>query len=125
MLLFPAIDLIEGKAVRLLKGAYEKMTVYSDTPAAVALDFKKQGAAAIHLVDLEGAKSGTTPNLETITAIKRQSGLFCEVGGGIFSNYNVHNHPSFTAILSQKPPPDNQFRQKLLKTPCFFACNHI
>ena len=92
MLLFPAIDLIEGKAVRLLKGAYEKMTVYSDTPAAVALDFKEQGAAAIHLVDLEGAKSGTTPNLETITAIKRQSGLFCEVGGGIRSMETVRRY---------------------------------
>ncbi len=83
MLIFPAIDLIEGKAVRLLRGDYEKKTVYHDDPAAVALDFKAKGAAAIHLVDLEGAKSGKTPNFDAILRIKEQSGLFCEIGGGI------------------------------------------
>ncbi|MBQ6381746.1 MAG: 1-(5-phosphoribosyl)-5-[Clostridia bacterium] len=85
MIIFPAIDLIEGKAVRLFKGDYRQMTVYNPDPVAVALDFKTQGATAIHLVDLEGAKSGLTPNLDTIIAIKQASGLFCEVGGGIRS----------------------------------------
>ena len=85
MILFPAIDLIGGKAVRLYKGDYEKMTVYSDHPKEIAQDFKKQGAQAIHIVDLEGAKSGDTPNFHTVLKIKEASGLFCEIGGGIRS----------------------------------------
>ena len=92
MIIFPAIDLVGGKAVRLLKGDYNKMTVYSDTPTKVALDFKKAGATHIHLVDLEGAKSGETPNLETILAIKKERGLFCEVGGGIRSLETVQTY---------------------------------
>ena len=83
MVIYPAIDLFEGKAVRLFKGDYAQMTVYNENPVAVALDFKAQGATYIHLVDLEGAKSGTTPNLETVCAIKKAAGLFCEIGGGI------------------------------------------
>lgn len=83
MLIYPAVDLFEGKAVRLFKGDYAQMTVYSDDPVSVALQFKAAGAAQIHLVDLEGAKSGTTPNLDVICAIKSATGLFCEVGGGI------------------------------------------
>ena len=83
MIIFPAIDLYEGQAVRLFKGDYAQKTVYSNDPAAVALDFKKCGATHIHLVDLEGAKSGETPNFDTVCKIKKQSGLFCEIGGGI------------------------------------------
>ena len=83
MLIYPAIDLFEGKAVRLFKGDYAQMTVYSDDPVSVAKKFKAAGASHIHLVDLEGAKGGTTPNLATVCAIKEQTGLFCEVGGGI------------------------------------------
>lgn len=83
MLIYPAIDLYEGKAVRLLKGDYAQMTVYSENPADVAARFSSCGAKQIHLVDLEGAKTGATPNLETILNIKEKTGLFCEVGGGI------------------------------------------
>ena len=83
MKLFPAIDLYEGKAVRLYKGDYTQMTVYSDDPASIATDFAASGATCIHIVDLEGAKSGTTPNFDTVCKIKATSGLFCEVGGGI------------------------------------------
>ena len=83
MLILPAIDLFEGKAVRLLKGDYAQMTVYSERPQDVARDFAAQGASWAHLVDLEGARSGGTPNLETILKLKRESGLKCEVGGGI------------------------------------------
>ncbi len=83
MIIFPAIDIIGGKAVRLYKGDYEQMTVYSDNPASVALKFKEAGATWVHLVDLEGAKNGDTPNLETVLKIKQQSGLCCEIGGGI------------------------------------------
>ena len=85
MKLFPAIDLYEGKAVRLFKGDYAQMTVYNNDPAAVAADFAACGATCIHIVDLEGAKSGTTPNFDTVCKIKTTSGLFCEIGGGIRS----------------------------------------
>ena len=85
MKLFPAIDLYEGKAVRLFKGDYAQMTVYNNDPAAVAADFAAAGATCIHIVDLEGAKSGTTPNFDTVCKIKATSGLFCEIGGGIRS----------------------------------------
>jgi phosphoribosylformimino-5-aminoimidazole carboxamide ribotide isomerase len=83
MKLFPAIDLYEGKAVRLFKGDYAQMTVYSSDPVSVAMDFKAKGAECIHLVDLEGARDGSTPNFETVCAVKNASGLFCEIGGGI------------------------------------------
>ena len=85
MLIFPAIDLYEGKAVRLFKGDYNQMTVYSENPEKVALDFEKAGATCIHLVDLEGAKNGTTPNLETVKKIVSCTKLFSEIGGGIRS----------------------------------------
>lgn len=85
MLIYPAIDLYQGKAVRLLKGDYAQMTVYSENPPQIGLDFISKGAAHIHLVDLEGAKSGTTPNFETVCAIKAATNAFCEVGGGVRS----------------------------------------
>ena len=85
MLIFPAIDLYNGKAVRLYKGDYAQMTVYSDSPLDVAKEFEKAGATCLHLVDLEGAKSGDTPNLETVRKIVSETSLFTEVGGGIRS----------------------------------------
>ena len=85
MILFPAIDLFEGKAVRLFKGDYARMTVYSEHPEEIGKDFAACGATHAHLVDLEGAKSGETPNLETVIRIRESSGLFCEIGGGIRS----------------------------------------
>lgn len=83
MLIFPAIDLYEGRAVRLYKGDYARMTVYSDDPVAVARDFKAQGAAQMHTVDLEGARDRGTPNLGVIERIVRETGLFVECGGGL------------------------------------------
>lgn len=83
MLIYPAIDLYEGKAVRLFKGDYAKMEIYSHNPLEIAKDFENCGASHIHMVDLEGAKSGTTPNLETVCTIKENTELFCEIGGGI------------------------------------------
>ena len=70
MLIYPAIDLYEGKAVRLFKGDYDQMTVYSDDPPAIAEDFVRAGAVRIHVVDLEGARDASTPNLDTVLAIK-------------------------------------------------------
>ena len=85
MLIFPAIDLYAGKAVRLYKGDYAQMTVYSDNPPELAEAFYQAGATCLHLVDLEGAKTGQTPNLETVRAIRAAAPLFTEVGGGIRS----------------------------------------
>ncbi len=83
MKLFPAIDLYDGKAVRLYKGDYNNMTVYSENPIEIARDFEKKGAKFIHLVDLEGAKDGTTPNIEIVKQIANETSLFTEIGGGI------------------------------------------
>ena len=83
MLIFPAIDLYEGQAVRLFKGDYNRKTVYSDNPTVIAEDFKQAGASCIHIVDLEGARDGNTPNLDIVCDIKAKTGLFCEIGGGI------------------------------------------
>ena len=85
MELFPAIDLIGGCAVRLVKGDYAQKTVYSDNPAEVAKSFAAAGAKYLHVVDLEGAKDGGTPNLETIKNIVENGNLLVEVGGGIRS----------------------------------------
>ncbi|MDO4870033.1 MAG: 1-(5-phosphoribosyl)-5-[(5-phosphoribosylamino)methylideneamino]imidazole-4-carboxamide isomerase [Bacillota bacterium] len=85
MKIFPAIDLYEGKAVRLFKGRYDDMTVYSENPPQIGKDFAAKGAEFIHIVDLEGARDGSTPNLETVCRIKEESGLFCEIGGGVRS----------------------------------------
>ena len=84
MKLFPAIDIYGGKAVRLVHGDYAQMTIYHENPLAVAQDFIACGARNIHIVDLEGAKDGTTPNLDLIARIAAY-GLFAEVGGGIRS----------------------------------------
>ncbi len=85
MRLFPAIDLFGGKAVRLFKGDYAQMTVYADNPVEIALDFKAQGAKYMHVVDLEGAKTGGTPNLYRIKELLAATDAFVEVGGGIRS----------------------------------------
>ena len=94
MYIYPAIDLYGGKAVRLYKGDYDQMTVYSDDPVSVAKDFAAAGASHIHLVDLEGAKIGKPANLETIRAIVETTGLFAEVGGGIRDMATVDSYLS-------------------------------
>ena len=99
MIILPAIDLYGGKAVMLFKGDYNQMTVYSETPVSVACDFEKSGAKWVHLVDLEGAKDGTTPNIETVTAIAKNTSLLCEIGGGIRSMDTVERY--FSAGVSR------------------------
>ena len=115
MILFPAIDLVGGMAVRLYKGYYDKMTVYSDHPEEIALDFKNCGATHIHIVDLEGARDGGTPNLDTVLKIKKESGLFCEVGGGIRSMEVVDRYLSAgvdRVILGTAAISDEAFLKK-------------
>lgn len=94
MNIFPAIDLYEHKAVRLFKGDYAEMTVYSDNPIEIARDFEAKGAKFIHIVDLEGAKNGETPNFDTVKEIAQNTGLFCEIGGGIRSLDTVEKYLS-------------------------------
>ena len=92
MLILPAIDLYDGKAVRLLRGDYAQMTVYSDDPLSVARDFEAAGAEYVHLVDLAGAKDGTTPNYPTAAKIARETSLQVEIGGGIRSEETVRRY---------------------------------
>ncbi len=92
MILFPAIDLYEKKAVRLYKGDYENMTVYSENPIEIARDFEKCGCTHIHMVDLEGAKDGTTPNLSIVEQVARETSLFVEIGGGIRNMETVEKY---------------------------------
>lgn len=83
MLIFPAIDLYGGQAVRLYQGDYNQMTIYDPEPLHTVEKFEAAGATHLHLVDLEGAKTGQTTNLPTIEKITARTGLFVEVGGGI------------------------------------------
>ena len=85
MKIFPAIDLYEGKAVRLLKGDYNAVTVYSENPLEIAKDFEYSGSTELHTVELEGARDGGTPNIEIIKSFVENTKLNVEVGGGIRS----------------------------------------
>jgi len=119
MKIFPAIDLYDRKAVRLYKGNYNEMTVYSDHPEEIALDFKRAGAKSIHVVDLEGAKDGTTPNIEVVEKIIKQSGLFVEIGGGIRSLEVLDRYfeiGAARAILGTAAVTDEDFLRLAVKT---------
>lgn len=94
MNIFPAIDLYGGKAVRLYKGDYAQMTVYSDHPMEIARDFEAAGAQFIHMVDLEGARDGTTPNLAVVADVAQNTSLFVEIGGGIRNMETVEKYLS-------------------------------
>ncbi len=112
MKIFPAIDLYDGKAVRLYKGDYAKMTVYNDDPVAVAKNFAKEGAAYIHIVDLEGAEKGSPAHSAVIARIARETGLFVEVGGGIRNMQTVDEYLSAGAgrvILGTAAVTDEEF----------------
>jgi len=92
MILFPAIDLYQKKAVRLYKGDYANMTVYSENPIEIARDFEAKGCTHIHMVDLEGAKDGTTPNLSIVEQVAKETSLFVEIGGGIRNMETVERY---------------------------------
>ncbi len=94
MIIFPAIDLYDKKAVRLYKGDYQNMTVYSENPIEIARDFEKCGATHIHMVDLEGAKDGTTPNIDIVKQVANETNLFVEIGGGIRDMATVEKYLS-------------------------------
>ncbi|MBQ8343791.1 MAG: 1-(5-phosphoribosyl)-5-[Clostridia bacterium] len=112
MNIFPAIDLFDKKAVRLFKGDYNQMTVYSENPIDVARDFEEKGAKFIHMVDLEGAKDGTTPNIEIVSQIANETSLFVEIGGGIRSMETVVRYLSSgvsRVILGTSAVTDEEF----------------
>lgn len=118
MKLFPAIDLFDSKAVRLLKGDYNQMTIYSDNPLEVAKDFEAAGCECIHLVDLEGAKSGDTPNFETVCKIVNNTRLFSEIGGGIRDMKTVEKYVSGgvdRVILGTAAVKDETFLMQAVK----------
>ena len=97
MELFPAIDLRGGKAVRLVQGDYNQMTVFSDRPEEVALGFKAQGAKNLHVVDLDGAKDAALANFDTIEKLIKTTGLFVEVGGGLRNEASIDKYLSLGA----------------------------
>ena len=118
MLIFPAIDLYEGKAVRLLKGDYANMTVYSDHPLEIARDFVAAGAKYIHMVDLEGARDGATPNLSAVAEVCKRTDLFVEIGGGIRNMETVERYFSVGAdrvILGTAAVTDEAFLEAAVK----------
>ena len=118
MELFPAIDLIDGCAVRLVKGDYAQKTIYSENPAAVARSFAAAGAKYLHVVDLEGAKDGGTPNLETIRTIVKESGLLVEVGGGIRSEEVIKTYLDagvFRVILGTAAVQNPAFLEEMVR----------
>lgn len=118
MNIFPAIDLYDKKAVRLYKGDYAQMTVYSENPVGVAKTFEEQGAKYIHVVDLEGAKIGEPAHLDIVKSIAETTNLFIEIGGGIRSMETVEKYLSVGAnriILGTAAVTDEDFLKKALE----------
>ena len=117
MKIFPAIDLYDGKAVRLFKGDYAQMTVYGDDPVSIARDFESKGAQYIHVVDLEGAKIGQPAHLDVVERIAKETSLFIEIGGGIRNMETVEKYLSVGAnrvILGTAAVTDEAFLQAAL-----------
>ena len=92
MKIFPAIDMRDGKAVRLFQGDYDQMTVYADDPVEVAKGFYDAGARNLHMVDLDGAKEGLPVNFEVVRAVCETTDLFVEIGGGIRNEERIRNY---------------------------------
>ena len=121
MLLFPAIDLYDHKVVRLVKGDYNQMTVYSDDPLATAKKIEAMGGQWLHLVDLEGAKDGTTPNFDVVEAIAKETGLNVEIGGGIRSFETIEKYLDAgvsRVILGTKAVTDKAFLHEAISRWC-------
>ncbi len=118
MIIFPAIDIIGGKAVRLTRGDYAQMTVYSNDPVAVAKGFRAAGAEYLHVVDLEGARDGDTPNFKTVKELIDESGLKVEIGGGIRDMKTVDKYldaGAFRVILGTAALTDRAFLADAVK----------
>ena len=119
MLIFPAIDMYGGKAVRLYQGDYDRMTVYNDDPAAQAKAFRDAGAKYLHVVDLDGAKDDDTANLPAVAAIAAVGGLTIEVGGGIRDEARIRRYLDMgvgRCILGTIAVRDFAFTARMAKT---------
>ena len=118
MNIIPAIDLLGGCAVRLQKGDYNKVTVYSDNPAQVAKSFCECGAKFLHVVDLDGAKSGMADNYETVKNIIKATDMSVEIGGGIRNMETVDRYIEAGVdriILGTAALTDNEFLMKAIE----------
>ena len=119
MLILPAIDLYDKKAVRLYKGDYNEMTVYSNNPIEIARKFEQCGATFIHMVDLEGAKNGTTPNIDEVRKVVEYTNLAVEIGGGIRDEETVKKYIDLgvtRVILGTAAVTDDEFLRKMVST---------
>lgn len=117
MLILPAIDLYDKKAVRLYKGDYNEMTVYSNNPIEIARKFQECGATFIHMVDLEGAKNGTTPNIDEVRKVVDYTDLKVEIGGGIRDEETVKKYIDIgveRVILGTAAVTDDEFLQRMV-----------
>ena len=116
MIIFPAIDIYEGKVVRLLKGDYSKMTIYSENVAEKAREIEAEGGEWVHLVDLEGAREGTSPNFRYVEEICKKTKLKVEIGGGIRTDETVEKYINAGVgriILGTKAATDRDFLKKM------------
>ena len=119
MNIFPAIDLVQGKAVRLFKGDYARMTVYDDDPLDAARRFEDAGAKYLHMVDLEGARDGSTPNFDAVKRVAQNTSLFVEIGGGIRDMAVIEKYLSAgvkRVILGTAAIADEAFARKAIET---------
>ncbi|WRS28079.1 1-(5-phosphoribosyl)-5-[(5-phosphoribosylamino)methylideneamino]imidazole-4-carboxamide isomerase [Oscillospiraceae bacterium MB08-C2-2] len=117
MEIFPAIDLKGGQVVRLTRGDYDQVQVYSQSPARIAAEFKKAGAGNLHAVDLEGARDGVSQNFEAIGELAG-CGLFLQVGGGIRDEAAIVRHLEAgvkRVILGTKAVEDPAFLKAMVK----------
>ena len=118
MIILPAIDLRGGKAVRLLRGDYDNMTGYGENPVATAASFAEAGAKNLHVVDLDGALSGNTDNMETIKKIIAETKMNVEVGGGIRDEKRIYKYLSLGAervILGTVAAENPAFAEEMVK----------
>ncbi len=118
MKIFPAIDLKGGRVVRLTQGDYGRVTQYAVEPEEAARSFVEAGAKYVHIVDLDGAKDGTTANLATVARVLRDGRLFAEVGGGIRDRARIEAYLSAGAsrvILGTAAVNDRAFLEEAVK----------
>ena len=118
MKIFPAIDLKDGRVVRLTQGDYGRVTQYAVEPEEAARSFVEAGAKYVHIVDLDGAKDGTTANLSTVARVLRDGRLFAEVGGGIRDRARIEAYLAAGAsrvILGTAAVNDRAFLEEAVK----------
>jgi len=119
VIIYPAIDLLDGKVVRLRQGKYDQVTVYSDDPIAVAKEFREQGASWIHIVDLNAARSGVPVNHEIIGRIAFETGLKVQAGGGIRNLETLEKllrvHGVSRCVIGTSAIRDREFTRTALK----------